>query len=623
MKRARRNKIVFGIVAALVLGYLFTGMIQRGWFSALHLKSSNFLYYDTENRTSDDIVIVAIDNKSFEIKNATELGTLKFDKADFARVIENLEEEGARVIGLDVILSEISTEEDIAVLRTTLEKYNNVILAAEPKAANTFGLKPLRDFIEPHPENLGGILFEPDKDNIVRRQSILFEDPEVPNSFALKIVKKYLNLRDTDTQQTEEGLSLMSVPVRVGVKKFSPITIPIQGNEKILINFFGRPGSYKAISFADVYNAEFIERRSKEELDLKGKIVLIGEFGTGLHDEQFVPNSFGFIMSGVEIHANAIQTILSSSFLKAQTVNNTILLTFLTLIFGLILFLTLNIIPSIIVFIVSVIAYMVSTWIVFAYGTILNTIYPYLALTATLVAAYIYRYFTEARAVLKTTDAFGHYVSENVVKQILENPDQLKLGGVQKTLTVFFTDLESFTTISETMSPGDLVKQLNEYLDRMSEVILKYDGTIDKFVGDAIIAFWGAPIEQPKHPEYACMAALEYIEALEKLNAEWKERKMEPFKVRIGIHTGKMIVGNVGSKKRFDYTVIGDAVNLGSRLEGKNKELGTSILISEDTYKAVKGKFKTREIGLVTIKGKKKAVRVYELVGLMKDTQTK
>ena len=607
-------------MASLLLSMVFLGMMQRNLFSTLHLKISNFLYFQGENETLKDIVIVAIDDRSFEIANlpagrraTSELGTLTFDKADYAQVIENLEGAGAKVIGVDVILSEATDEADEAALAETLEKYDNVILAAEPRTAQTTGLKPLARFREAHPDNLGAILFEPDKDNMVRRQHLFFEDEEVPRSFALQIVGRYLDLTQEDGRQTAEGYRLMDYSVRVGNKKFDPIVLPVRDG-RLMINFFGAPGSFDSISFFDVYENRFTERTSGRTLDLKGKIVLIGEMGTGLHDEQYVPLSFGRAMPGVEIHANTIQTILSHRFLVNQSDFSKKLTVVAATVLGMALFLTLSVSMSVLMFFAGVIAYMVATWVVFEYGVVLNTFYPYLIFFAAVVVAYLYRYFREARALMKTEHAFGRYVNEEVVKKILENPGQLKLGGDQKILTVFFSDVAGFTAISEKLSPSALVAHLNEYLDRMSQVILNHHGTLDKFVGDAIIAFWGAPIPEPKHAQIACMAALDYMEALEKLQAEWKKAKKMIFKVRIGIHTGPMVVGNVGSTKRFDYTVIGDSVNLGARLETANKFFGTNILISEDTYKAAKTKIEVREIDLITVKGKTKPVRAYELL---------
>jgi len=320
-----------------------------------------------------------------------------------------------------VILSEISDKSDLAILSNTLKKYDNVILAAEPNTSQNIGLKPISDFIEPNPNNLGAILFSPDKDNIVRKQKLLFEDEESSNSFALQVIKKYLDLRSEDSQITENGFELMSFSVRTDGNKYSPITIPIAEDSNMMINFFGKPGSYKSISFADVFNNQFTGRDTGETLDLNGKIVLIGEMGTGLHDEQYVPVSFGQAMPGVEIHANAIQTILSQRFLEVQSLASTMLVVYLTIIIGLTLFLTLNIALSILIFVFGVIAYMVSTWVAFEYGLILNTIYPHLAFVITLIVAYIYRYFTEARAVKKTEHAFSKYVSSDVVKDFRES----------------------------------------------------------------------------------------------------------------------------------------------------------------------------------------------------------
>lgn len=612
MKKIHR-KFFFGVFASIVLSFLFLGMMERGYFSTIHLKITNFFYYQGKNETSPDIVLVAIDDKAFEMANASELSTLKFAKADYAKVLENLEAAGAKAIGVDIIFSEVSSSADEKVLADTLKKYDNIVLAAEPKTQQTTGLKPLAQFRDARPGSLGAILFEPDKDNVIRRQYLLFGDTEAPYSFALQVTKKYLDLLDEDSKAGEDSYQLMPFPVRVGNKRYDPITIPTR-DDRVMINFFGAPGSYQTISFADAYQNRFTERKTGEALDLKDKIVLIGEMGTGIHDEQYVPLSFGQAMPGVEIHANSIQTILSQRFLVNQSDASRQLSLVIIIVLGLLLFLSLSIGLSVLAFFLGIVLYTVLCWVIFEYGVVLNTFYPYLAFFTTLVVAYIYRYFTEARTLMKTEHAFGRYVSEHVVKKILENPDKLELGGDQKVLTVLFSDVVGFTTISEQLTPVKLVEQLNEYLERMSEVILKREGTLDKFVGDAIIAFWGAPIEEPKHAERACLAALEYMEELTKLKEEWKKQKKHLFDARIGIHTGKMIVGNIGSSKRFDYTVIGDAVNLGARLEGVNKVFGTHIMISGETYRAAKSKIEAREIDLLTVKGKTKPVRVYELM---------
>ena len=211
---------------------------------------------------------------------------------------------------------------------------------------------------------------------------------------------------------------------------------------------------------------------------------------------------------------------------------------------------------------------------------------------------------------------FGTYVSPAVVDQILENPPEL--GGVDKNLTVFFSDIRGFTTLSESMTPQELVKILNKYLSAMTDIILSYGGTLDKYEGDAIMCFWGAPLEQEDHALLACKSALEQMEALRQLNKEFPEDKQ--INIGIGLNSGKMTVGNMGSQQRMDYTLIGDNVNLGARLEGTNKQYRTNIIISEYTYGLVKDKMVVRELDNIRVKGKNKPVLIYELIDEKNDS---
>ena len=211
---------------------------------------------------------------------------------------------------------------------------------------------------------------------------------------------------------------------------------------------------------------------------------------------------------------------------------------------------------------------------------------------------------------------FKRYVAASVVDQILKDPERLKLGGERKELTVFFSDLAGFTTLSESMSPEDLVALINEYLGAMTDAIFAHEGTIDKYVGDAVMAFWGAPVDQSEHALRACRAALDNLEALRNLWPLWASRGLPKIDLRIGINTGPMVVGNMGSPVKMDYTVMGDSVNLGARLEGANKEFGTRILISETTRREAGSAIEVREVDLIGVKGRRAPVRVFELVGL-------
>jgi adenylate cyclase len=211
---------------------------------------------------------------------------------------------------------------------------------------------------------------------------------------------------------------------------------------------------------------------------------------------------------------------------------------------------------------------------------------------------------------------FGQYMSDAVIDHLLEHPEKLRLGGERRRVTLFFSDLAGFTTISERLSPEIVVGLLNDYLSSMTEIILAEEGTVDKFEGDAIMAFWGAPLEQPDQAQRACRAALRQQVALKELNCQFASLNLPPLTMRIGLHTGDAIVGNLGSAKRFDYTVIGDTVNLASRLEGVNKFYGSHVMASEVTVAACEGEVEFRELDLVAVKGKEQAVRVFEVLGL-------
>lgn len=213
--------------------------------------------------------------------------------------------------------------------------------------------------------------------------------------------------------------------------------------------------------------------------------------------------------------------------------------------------------------------------------------------------------------------AFEKFLSPKLVEQMLQHPDQLKLGGEKRELTVFFSDIRGFTTYSEKYEPEKVVSILNEYLTAMTDIILDHDGTLDKFVGDEIMAIWGAPVHQENHAELAVMAALEMLDKLRELQQSWKKQGLEPIDIGIGINTGEMVVGNMGSLKRMDYTVIGDNVNIGARLESLTRQYNCHMIISEATYEKVRNTVNAIELAPVTVKGKTKPINIYNVLGLL------
>lgn len=352
------------------------------------------------------------------------------------------------------------------------------------------------------------------------------------------------------------------------------------------------------------------------------KIVLVGATATGVYDMRVTPFSEDY--PGVEIHAQVIDSILKNKFLFRPT---------FAPIYGLTLIISLALILGVVIPLISAVRGAVLVILLFLglasldfffffriKGWWMPFVYPALQMGAVYFAVTIYRYATEEREKRFIKDTFGRYLAPSVVEVLTKNPEMVKLGGQKLEMTAFFSDIRGFSTISETLGdPQLLVELLNDYLSAMAHVIEKYEGTIDKYEGDAIIAFWGAPVHFPDHAVKACFACLDQQIKLAELRAKWKnEGKWPPIvydaRVRMGLNTGEMVVGNMGSAGRMNYTIMGDAVNLASRLEGANKPYGTYIMISEFTYRQAKDFIEVRELDSLRVVGKTEPVKVYELL---------
>jgi len=250
----------------------------------------------------------------------------------------------------------------------------------------------------------------------------------------------------------------------------------------------------------------------------------------------------------------------------------------------------------------------------FTQGWYLALIPPLAALASSFAAASIYSYATEGRERRFVRRAFSQYMDETIVAHLLKNPELIKPGGQRRRVTVFFADIAGFTTIAEQFPPEETALMLHDVLNAVSEEVIRHRGVIDKYIGDCVMAFWGAPLESPDAAGNACRAALASLEALERVNRSFRERGLGAISMRVGLHTGDAIVGNLGSDRLFDYTVVGDTVNLASRLESANKYFSTRIMISEETLQGAGDGFVVRELGLIAVKGKVHPVRIYELL---------
>ncbi len=415
--------------------------------------------------------------------------------------------------------------------------------------------------------------------------------------------------------------------VKKGVYAVVPeIKIPIDKNGAMLVNYMGPPSiatpgerqTFPVRSYSGYasHPPGLNTARWPKTRALGNKIIMVGAFSRGMAADE-KPTPVG-LMYGVEIHANALNTILMGNFL----VHVPFWVDFLILLFMVMLvsFLAsrLSTVWAFLVTLFLILFLFVGDSVVFdRYAYIVNFTAPALATFFSLITIIVYRVMTEEKDKRRIRNMFGTYVSPAVVDQILENPPEL--GGVDKELTVFFSDIRGFTTLSESMTPQELVKVLNRYLTAMTDIILAHNGTLDKYEGDAIMAFWGAPLPQKDHALLACRSALQQMKALKELNREFPEKQIN---IGIGLNTGKMTVGNMGSLQRMDYTLIGDHVNLGARLEGTNKQYRTNIIISEYTYGYVKDYMIVRELDNIRVKGKNKPVLIYELIDEKEDAGT-
>lgn len=386
--------------------------------------------------------------------------------------------------------------------------------------------------------------------------------------------------------------------------------VPTDETGQVLVNYLGPGKTFPHYSIGDILG----NRTPKGAF--AGKIVLIGATAIGIYDLRNTP--FEPVYPGIEIHASVIDNVLRQDFLykpRWTTIFDVFAILFLGFLVGLVTP-RLGALKGMFFALVLFSLHILMTQLLFShYRLWVNMIYPLLTLVLVYTVLTVYHYVKEEREKKKIKGAFVQYVSGSVVNDMLKYPEKLKLGGDKKDLSVLFSDIRGFTTISEGLAPEDLVHLLNEYLTAMTDVVFKYDGTLDKYMGDAVMAIYGAPLDQPDHPVRACNSALDMMEDLKKLNEKWMREGKKPMDIGIGINTGPMMVGNMGSKQRFDYTVMGDMVNLGSRLEGANKNYQTNIIISEFTYERVKDNFVCMELDSVRVKGKTLPVKIYQLIG--------
>jgi adenylate cyclase len=454
-------------------------------------------------------------------------------------------------------------------------------------------------------KNFGFFNVVPDSDGTVRSQPVVmrFRQSFYP-SLDIATVLAYMNqpLEKVAVVFGESGL------VRVDL---GSVRVPTDPEGMVRIDFHGASKTYPTYSLADV-----VQHRLSLEL-FRDRIVLVGPTATGIADTRPTPFEKASF-PGVEVHANFIDNLLTGSFIRRgprQTALDMFFLALFSLPAG-ILIGVLRPLRSALLVLLTGTSFVILNYYQFAFHrTWLLLFLPVATLLTTYAAIVSWRYFFEEREKKLVRNAFQQYMSPEVITQVLDRPELLRLGGEERELTAMFADIRGFTALSEGLGPADLVQLLNEYLSEMTAVVFEYRGTLDKYIGDAIMAFWGAPLLAPNHAELACRAALGMSDALEKLRSRWAKSGRPQINIGVGINTGTMLVGNMGSERRFNYTIIGDNVNVASRLEGVTKTFGTRLLISESTREAVGAKMAVRELDLIRVKGKHKPLTIFELLG--------
>ncbi len=662
-------------LTAFRIGILFTiislifSVIKPGFLERLEWD-----YYDLRMRARkpvkplDKVVLVSIDEKSLD-----EIGRWPWPRTQIAKLIDLLTEYGAKVIGFDIVFpepDENSILKEVKLLKKKIseldvkdsklysylkqlekeadtdgtlakaikksgrvilgyffhtdwyavrhipkkkqeENFNNIISSAyavkfTSQAATKVKFKEayaaeanLKIFCDAA-KGSGYFNVFPDEDGVVRWVPLI---TSCKNEFfpPLSLRMLYLYFDEEPVLTIEE----------TGVKGIwiGGVEIPTDETGRMLINYRGKKKTFPHFSFTDV-----VHRRIDPEV-FREKIVIVGGTAIGLFDLRATP--YENVFPGPEIHANIIDNILQKDFLQRPNwfkVFEYLIILILGTLFSLVLP-RVRAIYGLLGALVFIMAYVFLDRFFFQTLRIwLNIVHPVLTIIFVYIGITLYRYITEEREKAKIKGAFSVYVTPAVVEEMLRNPEKLRLGGEKKELTVLFSDIRGFTTISEKLPPDELVRFLNDYLTAMTDIVFKYEGTLDKYMGDAIMAIFGAPIDQEDHYIRSCNTALDMMEELKRLHKRWEQEGAPKIDIGIGINTGLMSVGNMGSSLRFDYTVMGDSVNLGSRLEGMNKEYNTNIIISEYTYEKVKDHFFCRELDQVRVKGKIQPVKIYELI---------
>lgn len=536
-------------------------------------------------------IVVAIDDASLG-----RIGRWPWPRTVHADLIDRLSSFGVKAVGYDVNFPEVSDSGADARLAEAVRRSGKVVMPIEldftvvgDKLSFQAGrtVQPIAE-IQSAAAASGFTNTPLDEDSIARRVPLFVRDAggSVVHSFAYEVA-------------------------RLAGRAPADAEVPVDRYQRFLINFPGEPGrSFRTIAASDV-----LQSRVDASI-FKDATVFVGATARDLHDYQNVATSRGEPMAGVEIHASIYDTLVSKRWLEpANRWFQALALLLVGLLLGL---LVPRVRPrySLLGVLVLWVGWLVAAFALFDRGYVLDIVWPTLVIFFAYAALLLERWLDVEAQRRQLRSAFSRYVSGSVVESILQNPDKLKLGGDRRRMSVLFSDLRGFTSLSEGLTPEKLVEVLNTYLDEMTNIVFDEGGVLDKYIGDAVMAFWNAPFDQPDHAVRSVRCAVRMRDRLKAMNDEGSFPKGIELKVGVGVNTGEMVVGNIGAETRYDYTVIGDSVNLASRTESLCKEYGVGIIVTQNTAADLADSFHLRLLDQVAVKGKKEPIRLFEVLGL-------
>jgi adenylate cyclase len=606
LMRKKTAALSFLLAILSVFSVLFLYYTQNSFLEAFEAKTYDLRFKNLRGpiQPGPDIAIIAIDDKSI-----AELGRYPWSRDHYARLIDRLAAVKAKAVIFDAFFPERENTAHDQLFAAATRRAGNVVLGVAfdfDKNGRVKSITRSLPEIERGAIGVGHINQLPEDDGVIRRIPLLIEKDgkQIPS---LGLVGAMLALGEKEFATGDFNITL------------GKHRIPVDEENRMWLNYVGGPGVYLRYSFADVMNGRIPAEQ------LKGKLLFVGATALGIYDMRVTP--FHGNTPGVELHATVADNIISERYIRQGGIEALIDMVFIVVMGSLAYFLTTRLhqsraIPATVVLLSG---YIWFTTYMFNTGHWINMIYPVMSVVVAVLVGSGFRYLVLERSARQMRSMFSSYLSPKLVARLEKDPDAAKIGGDNKEVTVLFTDIKGFTTFSEAHPPQEVVSRLNQYLGAMVQVIEQHDGTIDKFIGDGIMAYWGAPLSQPDHARLAIECIKAINERMKGLRAQWQAEGLEPFSIRGGVQSGEVVAGNVGlAGKKMEYTVIGDTVNQAARLEGTAKYYGVAYLVGEQTYQRTREFCRYREVDKIRVVGKHLPVIIYEpLEGLsMLDTAT-